>query len=373
MTDGLTEPDRLGGAPHPRHAARVFGHDAAAAEVLGAWAARRMHHAWLLTGPRGIGKATFAWSVARFLLSDPAAGMSGAPATLDVPPDAPVARRMAALAEPRLFLLRRGANESGSAPSQDIRVPEIARLGQFLRLKATDGTARAVILDAADDLNASSANALLKVLEEPPAGVTFLIVAHEPGRLLPTIRSRTRRLALAPLLPAPLAAALAQAGVEVPPADAPALAALAGGSAGEALRLTAQDGLTLYRELLRLMGGLPRLDRAAAAALADKAAVRGSGPEVFDLILGLLAQFLARAARAGAAAPPEEAAPGEAALLARLAPDLAAAQGWADLSARLLPRARAGRALNLDPATLLLDTLLTVEDGAPGRAPAPAR
>jgi DNA polymerase-3 subunit delta' len=372
VTDELPEPDRQGDAPHPRHAGRVFGHDAAAAEVLAAYGGGRMHHAWLLCGPRGIGKATFAWAVARFLLAAPEAGLFGAPSALDVAPDDPVVRRMAQLSEPRLFLLRRGPNEAGKALSQDIRMAEVERLIRFLRLKAADGAGRVVIIDAADELNPSAANALLKVLEEPPAGVTFLIVSHQPGRLLPTIRSRTRRLTLAPLAPDALAAALAQAGVSVPPEDAAALASLAGGSAGDALRLVAEDGLPAWRALLRLMQGLPRLDRAAATALADRAAGRG-GAEVADLMLTLLGQFLARAARAGAAGALAETAPGEAALLARISPDARAAQIWADLDARLLPRARAGLALNLDPASLLLDTLLRIEEGAPGHVMAPAR
>jgi DNA polymerase-3 subunit delta' len=372
VTDDLPEPDRQGDAPHPRHAAQVFGHEAAAAEVLAAHAGGRMHHAWLLTGPRGIGKATFAWAVARFLLAAPEAGLFGAAATLDLAPDDPVLRRMAQLSEPRLFLLRRGPNEKGNALSQDIRMAEVERLIHFLRLKAADGASRVVIVDAVDDMNPSAANAMLKVLEEPPAGVTFLMVSHQPGRLLPTIRSRARRLSLGPLRPEDLAAALAQAGVAVAPGDAAALAALAGGSAGDALRLVAEDGLPAYRALVHLMQGLPRLDRKGAITLADRAAGRG-GAEVLDLILALLAQFLARAARTGISGPPVEAAAGEAALLARIAPDVQAAQTWAGLAARLLPRARAARALNLDPATLLLDTLLKVEEGAPGHVPAPAR
>jgi DNA polymerase-3 subunit delta' len=372
VTDDLPEPDRQGEAPHPRHAARVFGHDAAAAEMLAAHAGGRMHHAWLLTGPRGIGKATFAWAVARFLLTAPEPGLFGAPLSLDVSPDEPVVRRMTQLSEPRLFLLRRGPNDTGRALSQDIRMAEVERLIHFLRLKATDGGNRVVIIDAVDDMNPSAANAMLKVLEEPPAGVTFLMVSHQPGRLLPTIRSRARRLPLAPLTPDALASALAQAGLAVAPGDTGPLAALAGGSAGDALRLVAEDGLTAYRALVRLMEGLPRLDRGAAAALSDRAAGRG-GAEVFDLILTLLAQFLARAARAGATGTPAEAAPGEAALLARIAPDARAAQAWAELAARLMPRARAARALNLDPASLLLDTLLKVEEGAPGHVMAPAR
>lgn len=366
--DPLPEPDRLEGAPHPRETQVLFGQAAAEAEVLRAYRSGRLHHAWMLTGPKGVGKATLAWRVARFLLATPPddGGMFAPPPpeTLDIPPDHPVARRLLQGAEPRHFLLRRGANEKETALSQVISVEEVRKMKSFFALSAADGGTRTAIIDSLDELNSAAANALLKLLEEPPADVTFLLVAHQPARLLPTIRSRCRELRLSPLSPADLADALTQAGGEIAPEDRGALAELSGGSVGEAFRLTNLDGLKLYAALIRLFSTLPRLDRPQALALADLAAARGAA-ETFDLIVTLIDLFLARLARCGVTGlTPPEAAHGEAELLARLAPDPRAARAWADLAQSLAARARRGKAVNLDPAALLMDMLLKLDETA---------
>ena len=224
------------------------------------------------------------------------------------------------------------------------------------------------LIDAVDELNTNAANALLKLLEEPPDDTTLLLVCHQPARLLPTIRSRCRVLRCAPLAPEALEAALDQAGAPAGP-EAPALAALAAGSAGRAIELTAHDGLKLYGELIQLFAKLPELDRTAALALAESAAGRGSEAR-FALLLELLELFLARLARAGVSGPPEiQAAPGEALLFGRLAPDPASARNWAALQQTLGARARRGRAVNLDPAALILDMVLKLSNEA-GRVPA---
>ncbi|HMO71597.1 MAG TPA: DNA polymerase III subunit delta' [Paracoccaceae bacterium] len=364
----LPEPDRQDGAPHPRDTGRLFGQAAAEAAFLDAFAGGRLHHAWLIAGPRGIGKATLAWRIARFLLTTPDPGAGGlfdappAPSTLDTDPGHPAVRRILALSEPRLHLLRRGPTDKGDRLAQVITVDETRRLRGFLSLSAADGGRRVVILDSADEMNTSAANAILKLLEEPPAHVTFLIVAHQPARLLPTIRSRCRVLRLAPLSPPDLAEALALAGA--PAGDPAALAELAGGSVGAALALSAQDGAGLYRDLVALLATLPRLDRPRAIALADSAGARGAEGR-FDLAVTLIDRALARLARTGATGrPPPEAAPGEAAVLARLSPDIAAGRAWADLAQALGVRARAGRAVNLDPSALLMDILLRLDDTA---------
>lgn len=364
----LPEPDRLDGAPHPRETAHVFGHADAEAEMLRAHASGRMHHAWLMTGARGVGKATLAWRFARFILATPPndGGMFAPPPpqSLDIAADHPVARRMLQLTESRLFLLRRGANQTGSALSADIRVDEVRRMKSFFALSAADGGARVAIIDAADDMNTGAANAVLKLLEEPPKGVTFLVVAHQPHRLLPTIRSRCRELRLHPLAPEPLAGALAQAGGEVAPAQVQALSALAAGSVGEAFRLTHLDGLATYQALVTLLGGLPRLDRPRALSLAESGAGKGA-EERFDLINTLLDLLLSRIARAGVSRVlPTEAARGEADLITRLAPHTHAARAWAELAQTLSLRARRGKAVNLDPAALLMDSFLKLEETA---------
>lgn len=374
----LPEPDRIEGAPHPRETAHVFGHAAAEAEFMRAFTSGRMHHGWLITGPRGVGKATLAWKIARFLLTAPEddGGLFGAPpppATLDVDPDHPVARRMAHLAEPRLFLVRRGANDKETALSAVIRVDEVRGLKNFLNLSAADGGRRVVIVDCADEMNPNAANAVLKILEEPPPRVTFLLISHQPFRLLPTIRSRCRELRLSPLGPDDLAAALAQAGGEAGTEDSAALAELAGGSVGEAFRLTNLDGLTLYGQIVGLLADLPRLNRARAHALTETATGKGAEPR-FDLIVTLVDLFLARLSRAAALRQlPHEAAKGEADLITRLAAHPRAAQIWAELAQGLSQRARRGKAVNLDPAALLMDMLLELEKTAGSLGPQGSR
>lgn len=355
MTD-RPEPDAVEGAPHPRETLALVGQAAAEAEFLSAAGTGRLHHGWLITGPRGVGKATLAWRIARYLL----AGEDGE--TLGIDPQHPVARRVAALSEPRLFLLRRAWDEDKKRLKSVITVDEVRRLKSFFSLSSADGGRRVVIVDAVDEMNVNAANALLKVLEEPPAGVTMLLVSHQPSRLLPTIRSRCRELRLSPLSSADMTTALSAAGAEVE--DAAALSELSAGSVGEAIRVTNLDGLAIYRSIVALFATLPRLDRARALSLAESAAGRGAEPRL-DLMLTLLDLWLARLARTGISSPPlVEATGGEAALLARLSPDAAAGRAWATLHQTLGARARHARAVNLDPASLLLDMVLKIDETA---------
>ncbi len=369
--EDLPEPDRLEGAPHPREVFRLYGHEKPEEEFLRSFNSGRLHHGWLISGPRGVGKATLAWRIARFLLTAPdpnaGGGLFGAPeppTSLDTSPDDPVSRRMAALAEPRLFLLRRGPNERETALSADIRVDEVRKMKSFFALSAADGGHRVAIIDAADDLNVAGANALLKLLEEPPPRATFLVITHQPHRLLPTIRSRCRDLRLGPLPAEPLAKALEMAGGMVLPEDTGPLAELAGGSVGEAFRLSHLDGLKLYRHLIDLFATMPRMNRTAAAALAESASGKAA-EERFDLIVTLIDLFLSRLARAGTLRTlPPEAAPGESDLITRLVPDAYVARAWADVAQSLTLRIRQGKAVNLDPAALLLDSFLKLDETA---------
>ena len=370
--DAAPEPDRVDGAPHPRETSCLFGQAQAEAGFLEAFNSDRLHHGWLLSGPRGVGKATLAWRIARFLLATPAGDDGGlfgdappAPDTLDIPPDHPVARRILAGAEPGLYHIRRTVNEKTGRLRDQIVAENVRELNRFLGLTATDGGRRVVIIDAADEMNVQAANALLKMLEEPPARTTLLLISHQPARLLPTIRSRCRDLRLVPLGPADMAAALEQAGIDAGP-DTAALAELSGGSAGEAVRLINLDGLKIYAELVAIAASLPQFDRPRALALAEAAAARGAETRL-DLLFSLVDLFLSRLARAGATGQvPPEAVPGEADLLMRLAPTPDRARAWADCAQEIGARARHGRSVNLDPAALVLDTVVKLARTAAG-------
>jgi DNA polymerase III subunit delta' len=359
----VPEPDRVEGAPHPRDTRHLYGQGSAEGAFLDAHAQGRLHHGWLLTGPRGVGKATLAWRIARFLLAEePGGGLFGPHETLDIDPDHPVARRIAAGAEPGLLPIRRGLNEKTGKLQSQITVDEVRKLRGFFGMSAAEGGRRVVIVDAADEMNPNAANALLKLLEEPPPGALLLLVAHQPSRLLPTIRSRCRELRLQSLDANAMAAALEQATGDA--GDAEALAELSGGSVGEAVRLMAGGGDALYAQVLDILAALPRLPRPELRKLADSMTGREAETR-FDLIVRLFDLALARMARAGATGQPQpEAAPGEAAVLARLSPNVRAARVWAEQAAELGARARAAKAVNLDPGALVLDMFLRLESAA---------
>lgn len=375
------EPDRIPGCPHPSASAQLIGQETAERLFLDAWAEERLHHAWLLRGPEGVGKATLAYRMARAIIADGPPGDTGGglfgvlpggpavPETLDTPPDCPVAARIRAGSEPALSVLRLGVSESTGKLRSQIVVEDARALKGFLQLSAADGGWRAVIVDSADQLNRSAANALLKMLEEPPERVLMMLISHAPGGLLPTIRSRCRTLDLGALSPGDLARAMQAAGAEVADNQLGPVAELAAGSVGRAMRLIQTGGIGLYADLTSMLAG-GRVDRGAMVALADRVAGR-EGAALFPLVIDLTQTLLARCARAAATgAVPNAASPTEPQVIARLASHPAQATAWAEASARATARFRQAVAVNLDPGQTIMDTFLDLDTllGAPPHA-----
>ncbi|MGC2640233.1 MAG: DNA polymerase III subunit delta', partial [Pseudolabrys sp.] len=197
----------------PRETTALFGHGDAERGLLDAYKSGRIPHAWLIGGPPGIGKATLAFRLARFVLAhpDPLTSEVQKATSLAVDPAHPVARRIAAQAQGDLLVLERSINEQTGKLYTVIRVDDVRRTVSFFGSTAGEGGWRIAIVDAIDDLQREGANAILKVLEEPPQRSLLLLISHAPGRELPTIRSRCRRLLLRPLEREDVARALAEA------------------------------------------------------------------------------------------------------------------------------------------------------------------
>ncbi len=357
MSGEPREADRLEGAPHPRETATLRGQAVAEARFLDALGTGRPPHGWMITGPKGVGKATLAWHIARHLLA------GGRGDRLHMDPGDPIFHRVAALAAPEIFLCRRPWDEKNQRLRTQITVDEARALKSFLQLSATDGGWRVAIVDSADEMNEAAANALLKILEEPPPRAALLLVCDQPARLLPTLRSRCRELRCAPLSPEDLAAALADASADPGAVSPAALATLAGGSVGAAFRLIELNGVALYDQIATLFARAPGLDETRAMALADSCAGRDAEAR-FGLVLDLIALALSRLALAAAGARPEPVSTAEAALWSRLGTAPAQARHWAVVVAETNARTAHARAVHLDPAQVILDTCLRIDTAA---------
>ncbi len=303
----------------PARTFTLVGHEAARAQVLGALAQGRTHHAWLFSGPMGVGKATLAWHLARLLLAFPGETIADAPPH-GLDSEHPVSRRLAAQTHPDCFLLRRARGKGGTLNS-GILVEDVRALGRFLFMKGVEGGRRVVIIDVAEDMNRSAANALLKVLEEPPADTFFFLLSHAPGKLLPTIRSRCLHLPLQPLTEEEVWRVLETHELDETPEQRTKRAlALCGGRPGRALALARSEAVEHLDAILPLLDGpnMLRLREKLAQVAMALAPVKSRGD--FLLFMELLGEWLHDQARVAALS-------GEvarAAMLARLHSDMAA-------------------------------------------------
>ena len=335
--------DQVSGAPHPRTTLALRGQGAAEAEFCAAHRNGRLHHAWLLHGPRGVGKATLAYRIARFLLAGGGTEEGG----LELPAEHPVTARVAAGGERRLRTLCRNWNRTGSAaprPYTEIRVDDVRNASDLFRYAALNEGWRILIVDPAEEMNPNAANALLKILEEPPHQAILLLVSHAPRRLLPTILSRCRRLAVQPLESADFAAALTGALGKLPQRDIEALERASDGSPGEAARLHLLGGAELTQTCDNLLATLPNLDRNALVGFVNGFAKREHAPRL-ELAANLLERALAAHARRAL-----ESSPGT-----------ARAALWADAAGTFRSGFDRARATNLDPARTLLTAFVEIE------------
>lgn len=298
----------------PKDTPDLFGHGHAEDTLLESYHSGKLHHAWLLSGPRGIGKATLAYRFARFLLKhgkpgadDQGGGLFGEavatqePDSLYVDPDDPVFHRISAGAHGDLKVIEREFDEKKNRFKGVIGVDRVRGVGGFLSKTSAEGGWRIVIIDAADEMNRNSANAILKVLEEPPKNAILLLLAHNPGRLLPTIRSRCRTLTLKALEEETLITMLKTLDADQSEEECAMLAKLSEGSFGRAVHLYEEGGLSLYEELLNILNGLPRLNVEKLHQLGEKMA-RSGADESFrtlgDLLIWWLGRLISQSARA---------------------------------------------------------------------------
>lgn len=364
------DPDIL----HPRLNPDLIGHEAAERDYLGAWSGGRLAHAWLICGPRGIGKATLAYRMARHALTqiaEPAAadmfGGPPPPTNLKMSPEHPIFKRVAAMGHGDFRSVERAWTDSKQTKRKtSIAIDDIREIGSFLSMTPSEGAWRTIVIDAADEMNPNSANAVLKVLEEPPKRALLFLVAHNPDRLLPTIRSRCRRLDLKPLSSQQVTILLNRYRPSLKPAEVASLSILADGSIGRALELDDEGGVELFGDLMAILGDLPRLNITRLHALSEKA-LRG---DAFRTLTGLLNWWLARMVALGARdalAGAPEVAPGERDLARRLL-SVAPPAAWADAWALIGHMAARAEAVNVDKKRMLLSILLSLEATAQGRA-----
>jgi len=271
----------------PRENPLLFGHAAAESAILQGMRRGRLHHAWLITGAEGVGKATLAFRFARALLA-------GQAATLEMPEHAPVFRRVAAATHADLLTVEREWDEKKKRMKKSIAADTARGIPPFLHLTPAEGGWRVVIVDGAEDLNPQSANALLKVLEEPPPRAVLILVCSAAGRLLPTIRSRCRHLALAPLAEADMMRALALYLPSMPEAECRSLAAISEGSPGRALALAEEGGLKIAGMVAEVLQAGPAMPLTRAYEMSDS--LREQAP--FETFMGLLHRGIASAVSA---------------------------------------------------------------------------
>jgi len=272
----------------------IVGQDKAVEQFASAWASRKLHHAWLLAGPRGVGKASFAHAAARRVLADAAGPASSLPG-VETSDDHPMVRLVEARSHPDMRQLERLVNEKTGNLARSISVDQVRSLADLFDLSPAMSDWRVVIIDSVDELEPAGANALLKMLEEPPPNSIFFLVSHAPGRLLPTIRSRCRRLDFQALDDDAMTSVLELAAPETSASERAKIVAMSFGSAGRALAF-AELGLAKIEDAATAILRQGDPTNARRSELASELGKRGAGDR-YAAFLELAPTLIAREAR----------------------------------------------------------------------------
>ena len=362
--------DKIAGAPHPMLANEIIGHSSQKLSFLSSFASNRLPQCWLLAGDMGIGKASFAWLIAKFLLTT-----KYQPADLKIdlnetninsilePQSGSTLNRIISGSEQRVYIVRRGYNEKRKAFFKNISIEDVRKLQSYCSLSIADGGKRIIIIDTADDLNKSSSNALLKLLEEPPKNTIFLLISHQPNHLLPTIKSRCQKLSFSNLDQTDLGAVLTAIGCKIEPSDEVSLSVLSKGSAGAACRLINSNCINLYRDILNIASSLPNLNTNKILQLSQNYFAKAK-PSEFEIFIEMMQHFFSRLCKTGVMQKPvlPSVTDNEAKIMKSLCPNLKSARLWSEAANISLAKLNKGYLLNIDIESLIIDAFIYLEE-----------
>mgnify|MGYP001314221216 FL=1 len=362
--------DKIAGAPHPMLANEIIGHSSQKLSFLSSFASNRLPQCWLLAGDMGIGKASFAWLIAKFLLTT-----KYQPADLKIdlnepninsilePQSGSTLNRIISGSEQRVYIVRRGYNEKRKAFFKNISIEDVRKLQSYCSLSIADGGKRIIIIDTADDLNKSSSNALLKLLEEPPKNTIFLLISHQPNLLVPTLKSRCQKLSFSNLDQTDLGAVLKAIGCKIERSDEVSLSILSKGSAGAACRLINSNCINLYSDILNISSSLPNLNTNKILQLSQNYFAKAK-PGEFEIFLEMMQHFFSRLCKTGAMQKPvlPSVTDNEAKIMKSLCPNLKSARLWSEAANISLAKLNKGYLLNIDIESLILDAFIYLEE-----------
>ena len=361
--------DKIAGAPHPMLANEIIGHSSQKLSFLSSFASNRLPQCWLLAGDMGIGKASFAWLIAKFLLTT-----KYQPADLKIdlnesninsilePQSGNTLNRIISGSEQRVYIVRRGYNEKRKTFFKNISIEDVRKLQSYCSLSIADGGKRIIIIDTADDLNKSSSNALLKLLEEPPKNTIFLLISHQPNLLVPTLKSRCQKLSFSNLDQTDLGAVLTAIGCKIERSDEVSLSILSKGSAGAACRLINSNCINLYSDILNISSSLPNLNTNKILQLSQNYFAKAK-PGEFEIFLEMMQHFFSRLCKTGAMQKPvlPSVTENEAKIMKNLCPNLKSAHFWSEAANITLAKLNKGYLLNIDIESLILDAFIYLE------------